>query len=154
MTAYFVFFFFFPVKVNMKHRSVTHSFMLLPIPNPSAEQAQPPVFSVSGTKRAALPALLLSSESSLSHANARTHQSGRRRLNLSSSFPWENGGLPLVRRLLSPRSLSKRLVERMLLRCVAGNFNTQSTSSRLSPRHSIADGKLILKPRDYILGYP
>ncbi|MBU4467195.1 MAG: hypothetical protein KKC39_00415, partial [Candidatus Omnitrophica bacterium] len=43
---------FSPVKVNMKHRSVTHNFILLPIPNPSAEQAQPPVFSVSGTKHA------------------------------------------------------------------------------------------------------
>ncbi len=69
--------FFFPVKVNMRHRFVTHSFMLLPIPDPSAEQAQPPVFSVSGTKREALSALLLFSESSLGHANAQTHQSGR-----------------------------------------------------------------------------
>src|SRR3990167_9347894 len=85
---------FIPVKVNMKHRSVTHSFMLLPIPNPSAEQTQPPVFSVSGTKPAARPDLLLSSESSLGRANARTHQSGRHRLSLSSSSPLENGGLP------------------------------------------------------------
>src|SRR3990167_9676872 len=78
----------------MKHRSVHNSFMLLPIPNPSAEQAQVPVFSVSGTKPAARPDLLLSSESSLGRANARTHQSGRHRLNLSSFSPLENGGLP------------------------------------------------------------
>ena len=69
----------------MKHRSVTHSFMLLPIPNPSAEQAQVPVFSVSGTKPAARPDLLLSSESSLGRANAKIHQSGQHRLNLNSS---------------------------------------------------------------------
>lgn len=79
----------------MGHRSVTHSFTLLPIPNSSAEQAQPPVFSVSETKRAVLPALLLSSESSLGHANARTHQLGQHRLNLSNSSPLENGVLPL-----------------------------------------------------------
>src|SRR3990167_2263294 len=85
---------FFPVKVNMKHRSVHNSFMLLPIPNPSAEQAQVPVFSVSGTKPAARPDLLLSSESSLGRANAKIHQSGQHRLNLNSSSPLENGGLP------------------------------------------------------------
>src|SRR3989338_399699 len=79
----------------MKHRSVTHSFILLPILNPSAEQAQPPVFSVSGTKPAARPDLLLFLGSSLGRANARTHQSGRHRLSLNSSSPLENGGLPL-----------------------------------------------------------
>src|SRR3989339_1861455 len=86
---------FIPVKVNMKHRSVHNSFMLLPIPNPSAEQTQPPVFYVSGTKPATRPGLLLSSGSSLGRANARTHQSGRHRLSLNSSSPLENGGLPL-----------------------------------------------------------
>jgi hypothetical protein len=60
---------FSPVKVNMKHRSATHNFKLLPIPNPSAEQAQALVFSVSDTKRAARSTLLLSLASSLGHAN-------------------------------------------------------------------------------------
>src|SRR3989338_8616987 len=83
------------VKMSTRqHRSVHNSFMLLPIPNPSAEQAQVPVFSVSGTKPAARPDLLLSSESSLGRANAKIHQSGQHRLNLNSSSPLENGGLP------------------------------------------------------------
>ena len=85
---------FFPVKVNMKHRSVTHNFILLPIPNPSVEQAQPPVFSVSGTKRAALPDLPLSLASSSSRTSVLRHQPGQHRLNSGSSFPLENAGLP------------------------------------------------------------
>src|SRR3990167_6534984 len=79
----------------MKHRSAIHNFILLPIPNPLAEQAQVPVFSVSGTKPAARPTLLLSSGSSLGRANAKIHQSGQHRLNLSSFSPLENEGLPL-----------------------------------------------------------
>ena len=77
----------------MKHRFVTHNFILLPIPDSAAEQVQALVFSASGTKPAALPNLPLSLASSLGHANAQTHRSEQRRLNLSSSFPSENGGL-------------------------------------------------------------
>src|SRR3989338_5338822 len=73
----------------MRHRSVAHNFMLLP-----AEQAQWLVSFVSGTKREADSTLLLSSASSLSHANEKTHQSGQHRLGLGSSFPSENEGLP------------------------------------------------------------
>src|SRR3989338_7076630 len=88
----------------MKHRSVHNSFMLLPIPNPSVEQAQVPVFSVSGTKPATRPDLLLFLGSSLGRANARTHQSGRHRLSLNSSSPLENGGLPLSGAYSLPRA--------------------------------------------------
>src|SRR3990167_3336008 len=88
----------------MKHRSAIHNFILLPIPNPLAEQAQVPVFSVSGTKPAARPALLLSSGSSLCRANAKIHQSRQHRLSLNSSSPLENGGLPLSGAYSLPRA--------------------------------------------------
>src|SRR3989338_6242230 len=93
------------VKMSTRqHRSVHNSFMLLPIPNPSAEQAQVPVFSVSGTKPAARPDLLLSSESSLGRANAKIHQSGQHRLNLNSSSPLENAELLLSGAYSLPRA--------------------------------------------------
>ena len=85
----------------MGHRSVPHRFMLQLIPNSLVEQARPPLFSVSGIKHEAGSTLLLSLESSLSHASEKTHQSGQHRPSSGSSSAAIAPESPSGKRILS-----------------------------------------------------